>query len=251
MKIDFGAACKDLFRTEGKWMTVLGLCVCMLIPIAGQMVGWGYLLRRYARVREGHPLEDFDFNLFGDYLKIGLWPLLAALVVSLVLVPVVFVMMIPMVFASIAGAEAENEALMIVVMIVSMLIYFVLILLVMVVTFPVMLRSGLMMDFKAGFRKSFVFGFVRRVGWSVLGYYFLLVLVSFPLMLVGYLALFVGVYVVAAWLQVAMLHLVFQHYDLYLERGGEKIDVHPDVIANLGPPPVPPRGGTARGLPDA
>ena len=58
-------------------------------------------------------------------------------------------------------------------------------------------------------------------------------------MIVGYLALITGVYVVASILRVAIVHLLSQHYDLYLERGGETIAVHPDVTARIGRPPLP------------
>ena len=49
-----------------------------------------------------------------------------------------------------------------------------------------------MMDFKAGFSKEFVFSFVKKVGWSLIGNYILVGLISFPLMIVGYLALIIG-----------------------------------------------------------
>jgi hypothetical protein len=237
MKIDLMAAFKDLFSTEGKWMTLLGVSVCMLIPIVGPMVMFGYLIRRYAKVREGKEVEDFDFNFFGDYLKIGLWPVLAVLVMSLVAMPFIFVAMLPMMFAPAFGQE--NEGLMIGLALIGMLVYFAVIIALTLFSYPVLLRSGLMMDFKAGFSKEFVFSFVKKVGWSLIGYYILVGLISFPLMIVGYLALIIGVYAVASIVQVAIVHLLFQHYDLYLERGGEPISVHPDVTARIGKPPLP------------
>lgn len=96
MKIELGPAFKDLFATEKKWMTILGLAVSMLIPIVGPMVAIGYLFRRFFRVRNGKPTEDFDFNLFGDYLKGGLWPVLASMVAALIFIPLVIVAMVLM-----------------------------------------------------------------------------------------------------------------------------------------------------------
>jgi len=55
MSIDFGRAMKDIFSTEKKWMTILGLFVCVLIPVVGQMVAIGYMVRRFMREREGKP----------------------------------------------------------------------------------------------------------------------------------------------------------------------------------------------------
>ena len=242
MRIDFGRACQDIFSTPNKWMTILGLIVCMLIPIVGQMVALGYLIRRFTREREGKPAEDFVFNYFGEYLMVGLWPTVATLVMSLIIVPFAIVFMIPIMIAPLL--TEQNEILMIILILAGSLLYTIAIFIFTLFLFPVLIRSGLTMDFKSGFSWTFIRGFIRRVGLSLMGYYLLLVLVSIPFMLLGYLALFVGVYVVAAWLQVAMYHLVFQHYDLYLERGGEPIPVHPEVTKVLGLPPRPAQGET-------
>ena len=238
MSIQFSTALQDIFKTEKKWMTILGLSVCMLIPIVGPMVAFGYLFRRFAREREGHPAEDFDFNFFGDYLQAGLWPVLATLAFSLLIVPFALLFGIAPAFL-IPLAEDGNDSLMLTIMIAGFSIYMVVILLFILASYPIILRSGLMMDFKSGFSWSFMKSFFSRVGLSLLGYFLLLSVISFPLMLLGYLALFVGVYVVAAWLQAAMIHLLFQHYDLMLERGGERIEVNPELTKPLGTPPIP------------
>ena len=133
MKIDLMAAFKDLFSTEEK------------------------------------EVEDFDFNFFGDYLKIGLWPVLAVLVMLLVAMPFIFVAMLPMMFAPAFGQE--NEGLMIGLALIGMLVYFAVIIALTLFSYPVLLRSGLMMDSKAGFSKEFVFSFVKK---SRLGSYRLL-----------------------------------------------------------------------------
>lgn len=243
MSIDFGRAMKDIFSTEKKWMTILGLFVCVFIPVVGQMVAIGYMVRRFMREREGKPAEDFDFNFFVEYLKIGLWPMLATLVASLVLVPIVMIFMIPIFIG--AFVVEDNEALGIVLMLLGTVLYVLAIVVATVFFYPIMIRSALTMDFKAGFSWSFMKSFVGKVGMSMIGYYLLLMLVSFPLMLLGYLALFVGVYFVAVWLQFAMFHLVFQHYDLFLDRGGQRVEVHPDITKNLERPPLPPQNPPA------
>lgn len=243
MSIGLGAACREIFRTEKKWMTILGISVSMMIPVAGMMVVFGYLFRRFAREREGKPIEDFDFNHFGEYLKIGLWPVVCIFAVSIVIVPVAMVVMLAVVFG--AAMLEEHEAIGIGLMIAGVALYIATIALFSLLMYPIMLRSGLMMDFKAGFSKSFITGFIRKVGLSLLGYYLLLIVASFPLMLLGYLALFVGVFVVTAWMQVVLVHLLFQHYDLFLARGGEAIEINPEVTKALGIPPLPnlPQGG--------
>lgn len=237
MKIDFGAACKDLFSTEGKWMTILGIFVCFLIPIVGPIVGMGYLIRRFVRVRSGYPKEDFDFQNFSEYLKIGLWPFLCTLVATLVFIPLVFIAMLPMVLGPII--DPENQVLIAIFMLVGALLYMVVFFVMMLVMYPIMLQSGMTMDFKKGFGKKFIVDFIKKVGLSMVLWMMLVSIIAVPLTFVGYLALFIGVYVVAVWSQMVMMNLLFQHYDLYLHRGGEPVEINPEVIKDYGNPPVP------------
>lgn len=123
--------------------------------------------------------------------------------------------------------------------IVGFVLYLLTLFLICIVTFPVMLRSGAMLDFKAGFSKTFILSFLKKVGLSMLGWLLLVGLISIPFMLIGYFALIVGVYLVAAIVQFAMFHILFQHYDLFLERGGEPLQVDPEVIKEYAAPPIP------------
>jgi hypothetical protein len=246
VRIDFGRASSDLFATEKKWMTILGLCVSMLIPVAGMMVAFGYLTRRFMREREGKPPEDFEFNYFAEYLKIGLWPTLAAMVVSLVLAPLGLLLVAAMMFAM--PLMDEHPDIGIPVVILAILLYLLGCVAAMMVVYPVMIRSALTMSFGKGFSWPFIRSFIGKVGLSLIGYYALLMVISVPLTLLGYFALIVGVYLVAAWLQFVIYHLVFQHYDLFLARGGERIEVNPEVTRDLpgplpAPPALPPAGG--------
>jgi hypothetical protein len=238
MTIDFGAACSDLFKTKQKWQTLLLLSVCILIPVVGQIVVMGYLYRRHAGERAGIPAADFDFSDFGEHLQAGLWPFLSGLVASLVAIPVLMLTMLPIFLGPLLAPD--NDAVVLIGFAVGMLLYLVVFAVMILFLTPVQLRSGLMMDFKAGFSKDFVFGFVRKVGLSYLLWFVLLNLMVIPLALLGSLALFVGGYVVAAWGQAVAMHLLFQHYDLYLERGGAPIPVHPALLKVLTKPALPP-----------
>lgn len=238
MQIDFGAALTDLFKTEKKWMTLLLLSVCVLIPFVGQMVAMGYLYRRYAGERAGIPAADFDFSDFGEHLQAGLWPFLSGLVASLVAMPVLLLSMLPMFLGPLVAPD--NEVVVVLGFAVGMILHLVAYALMILFATPIQLRSGLMMDFKAGFSKAFIFDFVRKVGLSYLLWMVLLSLILVPLALVGYLALFIGVYVVVAWAQVVAMHLLFQHYDLYVARGGAPIPVHPALLKVPVHPALPP-----------
>lgn len=221
---------------------MLGISLSMLIPVVGPMVAFGYLLRRFAREREGKPVEDFDFNFFGEYLKIGLWPTVCTFVASFVIVPVAMLFMILAILGPVLFED--NQAIASALMIGGMCLYISTIFLFTLLTYPIILRSGLMMNFKAGFSKSFIISFIRKVGLSMLGYYLLLMLTFFPLIVLGYLALLVGAFVVFAWFQAALMNLLFQHYDLYIERGGETIEINPEVTRHFGIPPLPKHSGS-------
>jgi hypothetical protein len=206
------------------------------------MVVMGYLFRRYAGERAGIPAADFDFSDFGEHLQAGLWPMLSAMVAAMVCVPFVMLAMVPM-FA-IPLIDPENGVLIVTGFVIGMGLYLAALALMNLLIMPIELRSGLTMDFMAGFSVGFLIDFLRKVGLSYLLWYTLLMMAMIPLMLIGYLALFVGVYVVAAWGAVASTHLLFQHYDLYLERGGTPIPVNPALLKVparpvLPPPPVP------------
>ena len=243
MSIDFGRACRDLFSTPNKWMTILGLCVSMLIPVAGYMVIIGYLARRFMRERMGYPPEDFEFTYFAEYLRSGLWPTLAVLVFSVIMVPIALVCMTPIFLA--APLMEQSESLGVALMIAGMIFYIIGVTVAGILCYPVLLRSTLTMSFKGGFSWSFMTSFLRKVGLSLFGYFVLLTLISVPLIMVGYLALVVGAYVVSAWMQFVLIHLLFQHYDLFLARGGEHIETNPELTRDLlqptrTPPTLPP-----------
>ena len=105
-----------------------------------------------------------------------------------------------------------------------------------------MLRSGLQMSFGAGFSLAFIRDFTKRVGGQAILWTVILGAISIPLYLAGYLALFIGIYPVAAGLYFVGYHLMFQMYDLYLERGGEEIAVADYIYGSVPvtPPAVPP-----------
>jgi len=146
--------------------------------------------------------------------------------------------MVPMFLAPILAPE--NEVVIVTSILLGGLLYIVTLLSTVILIVPIQLRSGMMMDFKAGFSKTFVFDFLKKVGGSLLLWWFVLAVIMMPLAMIGYLALFVGVYVVIIWSQVTMMHLLFQHYDLYLSRGGTAIEINPELLAPLTQPVRPP-----------
>ena len=234
MNISLQTAFGDLFKTPEKWMTLLLLSVCMLIPIVGPLVISGYLIRRFASVRRGLPESDFKFDFFVEYLQIGLWPFLCSLVVSVVLMPLYLLCYAPLLLIAV---DPESEGMLVVAIALMMLFIIVLSVLLALLMYPVMLRAGLMMQFGAGFSKDFILGFIKRCGGQILICTIVLALISIPACLIGYLALLIGIYPVIAIIHFVSYHLMFQMYDLYLERGGDEIQVADFVY---GSAPVPP-----------
>ncbi len=93
----YWAAYKFVWTSRNGWMNLLLASVCILIPVVGALVLIGYvrdvMLARLDTLDDdslGYP--DFDFNLFVEYLKRGLWPFLVSLVASLVVMAVFFVL---------------------------------------------------------------------------------------------------------------------------------------------------------------
>ena len=239
MTIKLDSAFRDLFSTPEKWMTILFLSVCMLIPIVGPMVMSGYLIRRFASVRKGYPATDFSFDYFGEYLQIGLWPFLCSLVVSVVAVPLFLLCYAPV---FLIASDPESAGMVVTALVLIVLLFIAVAVMLTLVMYPIILRSGLQMTFKAGFSGGFLRDFIKRVGGQVLLWALILVAISIPLYIVGYLALLVGIYPVAAAIYFVSYHLMFQMYDLYRERGGEEIPVADYVYGSvpITPPAAPP-----------
>jgi len=244
MTISLNNAIGDFFGTKEKWMTLLLLSVCQFIPIVGPMVLIGYFTRRFALVRSGGEELDFTFDDFAEYLQIGLWPTLAYLVVSFVAIPFIIIAEIPMLFAIIKMAEEpESIAPLIGGLVVTYGMIFVISLLLILVASPIVLRSSLMKSFKEGFSLSFIVSFLKKVGLSFTLWIFALAVLVFFASMVGMLAFFVGSIFVGTVAMYAGFHMLYQHYDLYLERGGGKIAIHPDVLKKASKvPPLPPSG---------
>jgi hypothetical protein len=244
MTISLNNAIGDFFGTKEKWMTLLLLSVCQFIPIVGPMVMMGYFTRRFALVRSGGEEIDFTFDGFSEYLNIGLWPTLAYLVVSFVAIPLIFIAEVPMLFAIMKMAEdPESIVPLIGGMAVTYAMIFAISILLILVASPIILRSSLMKSFKEGFSMSFIVSFLKKVGLSFTLWIVVLAILTFFASILGMLAFFVGSIFVGTVAMYAGFHMLYQHYELYLERGGEKIEIHPDILKKATVvPPLPPSG---------
>lgn len=230
MRISLVNAVGDLFKTPQKWRTILFLALCLVIPMVGPLLMIGYFFQRFSRARNGLGEPDFTFDLFTEYLLIGLWAFLASLMALLVFMPLYFASNIP-IFIGITMEEKSPE-ISISLMVLGGLLMLIIYSLLWVVAFPMMLLAGLKMDFKAAFSWKFIKSFVRKVGLSLFGWFLLLLILVIPASCIGILALYVGYHLVMITYMFATFHILFQHYDLFLERGGEEIEIHPRVLGS-------------------
>lgn len=240
--MNYVASVLDFFKSP-KWMMNLLLGgVCVLIPIIGPIVVLGWLITGFwARQDEDYAtFPDFDFSNFGKYLERGLWPFLVTFVVSLVMVPVAWVVMIPaMLIGGLSSGHDGNVngCLGAIVMLLMILFFLLLVFAMMLLLVPLKLRASLTQDFG----KAFDFGFAKRfvmLTWKEIVLSSLFVMAaSIVLVCLGMMVFCVGMYFAIVLIYFSWTHLHKQLYLLYLSRGGEPVPFSPKL--NDTPPAMP------------
>jgi hypothetical protein len=212
------------------WLTNLLLCtLCSIIPVIGPLLVLGYSFDivdslLYSR---GARYVDFNFNRFSDYLLRGVWPFLVQLVVSFVIVPILLlvvfaVLMVLGLIGNALGDKLDNVAAAVIIPLL-MILYFGAILGSIVLTFPLILRAGIAQDFTEGFNISWATDFIKK-NWLEVLLGFLFLMVSGPIvMLAGFIALCVGIFVAMPLVMLAQAHMYYQLYLLFLSRGGQPV----------------------------
>ena len=237
--IDAMRAFKVPFNSENWFVDILLATVCLFIPIVGPIVLLGYeieLIQGWLK-RPGQPHEKLDFGRFMDYLKSGVWPFVAALIGQLIAVPLTMVFMIPF-FCLFFGSSAflgdsDTEAIGVLCMIFSFVLLFVGVILVNVLTMcfltPMMVGAGLAGEVGPAVDFGYIKDFLAKTWKEMMKAYLLYMVVGMFLSMLGYCALFVGLYFVMAWMSISWAHLQFQAYSLYLARGGKPIQPKPQM----------------------
>lgn len=236
----------DCFRSfqfifeSPKWLSnVLFMAVCQFIPVVGPLVVMGYQFEvaeslMYRNRRDGYC--EFDFNKFVEYLTRGLWPFLVTLIASVVLMVPLMIVWLVMMATIMAAHEAGPEAGILI----GAVIVFLGILVVVlslgfhVMLIPMQLRAGYSQDLGQAFNFGFAMDFMRVMWKETLLAMIFLAICSIPLMLVGILFCFVGVYFTMSMVLLAQAHLIdFQLYSIYLSRGGEPIPLKPSTRVDV------------------
>jgi hypothetical protein len=214
------------------WLTnVLLLALCGLIPVIGPLVqlGYQYEIIISLLMTGGMRYPDFDFNKFADYLMRGLWPFLVQLVASLVLVPVMLVFTLVPFFLLMGLGAAAGEDIGPIVFVIGFPLFIVFTTLVSIglaaFLLPMQIRAGLSQDFGSAFNFGWVLDFVKKTWMEMLLGMLFLSFTAILLVLLGYLACFVGVFIAIPTIVLAQSHFLYELYLLFLSRGGEAVPI--------------------------
>lgn len=233
------------FLKSPKWMINLLLAgLCSLIPVVGPMVVLGWLMGGFWGRDDQDPttFPPFDFGKFSVYLSRGLWPMLVALVASVVLMPIIWIItFVPMVTMSAltsphGHAQSSPSPLFFIVMLVMTVLIMALSLGFGLILKPLMIRASLLQNFAAAFDFRWVLRFLKTTWLECLLAALFLWVASFALAIIGMMALCIGIYFISAPIYFAMVHLDRQLYQLFLSRGGEPLALSPKL--RDGPPPL-------------
>ncbi|MEP6821856.1 MAG: DUF4013 domain-containing protein [Chthoniobacterales bacterium] len=240
--MNYAASVGDFFKSP-KWMSNLLLGgLCILIPILGPMVVFGWLVTGFwSRTDEDFAtFPAFEFAQFDKYLERGLWPFLVTLATGFIIVPFIWLLMFGMMAMSVFSFGDEQRAggcLGAIVMLCLILVAGAGFLSVIVLLVPLKLRATMTQDFAKAFDFRFVKRFLALVWAETMLSVMFTVLVSALLISFGALFLCVGAYLSTVVSYFAGTHLHKQLYALYLSRGGEPVPLSLNLI--VVPPALP------------
>ncbi len=232
------------FRGPYVWANLGCIALCFLIPIVGALVAQGYLITVEKRLIENIDADAprFNFSRFSDYLMKGIWPFLAALVLSLFFIPIILAIVgVTFVVSLILH---DHKAPMVAVIVLGILVYLTSILFIGPLLQPLILKSSLLGRFEAAFDWRFALDYFKRVGLLSIGMHLLLMLIMFPATILSFCIPYLGLFALMTIAMFVQIHLNTQLYLTYLDRGGTPIPFEPEppesgfpVIMQTQPPP--------------
>ena len=217
---------------RANWLTNILLGgVCLIIPIIGPIAMHGYMFEVIDALHndpEHKEYPDFDFNRFMDYLTRGIWSFLMSLVIGLIIgVPLgIFCGCLMAVGIGIASST-KSPAVMLVFQLLMFLLAIAVIFLALLVSWPATLQAGLKREFDFPGMIQFVKDFNKLVIKEMLLSALFVFLVGIFALVVGGLTCGIGLMFTGAAASMAAYHILFQLYELYLERGGTPVEPKP------------------------
>jgi hypothetical protein len=230
--IDYGRAWRYQLDDESWIVTLLWMTLAMIVPVVGGVVALGYqgaVIEGLAREGVGARAPRFELERLVDYLLRGLRMFVVSLLVSLILLPLIWIGSVVMlaVVLGVTHAMGPQETASIMVGCALMAFFGVLAVALgvaaSVVMTPPIVRAALDRDFGGIFDMVWARDFLRRTGregWKV---HLFVIAINIGLFVVGLLALFIGVFPALAFGLLVQAHLYGQLYLLYLRRGGAPV----------------------------
>jgi hypothetical protein len=224
--VSIPAALGFAFRAERAWMNILVASLLTLVPIAGAIALEGWYSEISQRLVRGHPrpIPTFDFGDFMHYLVRGLQPFAVRYVIALPLGFIAAIGVMVGFFAGSASLRAGDPSTFFLYAGLGSLAY-------LLVSPPFVIlacvagtRAELLEDFAKAFRPRDVLAYAKSSWGVILVSHLALGVVTLLLSLVGLVACYVGVFVVAAVTQLASVHLRWQLYERYVHQGGTPIE---------------------------
>jgi hypothetical protein len=213
--------------------------ICMLIPIIGPIVCFGFVFETAAclHLTNGQYQPNFDFGRFSNYLSRGVGPFIVGLIGGVV--QFIFMMMLMMIIGvaisttvqapgpggNFAGRPEPPIFLFLLIYPLMFLLGFVMY----AIMYPLQLRSGLMCDISEGFKLGWGISFLQNT-WLEM-FLKLLCIMLFSIVAVPIVILTCGLGAILVWgyLFHVMAYYAFQLYRVHVSRGGQKIQLSSDV----------------------
>ncbi len=231
--LDYGRSVKFVWDSPNWIVNVLFAALCSIvgtvIPILPGLVFLGYQCEMLEAllVRPHEPYPDFKVDRIMDYLVRGVWPFVVALLCTLVVIPIMFLVIgVPLLTMGLLMSAAGKDGAGIVVGIMVPLIVVVGIIagvLCNIAFVPFLLRAALTQDIGAALDFRFAKDFIGRMWKETVLAGLFLIFVAIAAQIIGILLLCIGVLFTIPFVQFAQTHLGMQLYRLYIARGGEKI----------------------------
>lgn len=225
-------AYRYVFENREWFPTIVFATVFSFLPVLGMVAMWGYSyeILEWLHRRPNAPYPTFEFRKWGEYCIRGVWPFILAQLVGAILA-FVFQVVYQVTFQGGLMLWLSNpQAAAIVTAIVAPVLVAGLLLVAIGVylgTAPFLLRAGLTQDIRLVFRLDWIKGYWKRV-WveQILACLFQLAAMA-VLRSLGCMLFAVGYFAAFTVLWIAGSHIQWQLYEIYLERGGEPIQLHP------------------------
>ncbi len=231
-RLTYLPAFRFVFENRDWFSTIVFSSVIGFLPVLGQIAHMGFY---YEIVESLHrqptaPYPKFEFRRFGDYCTRGVWPYVLAMMVGLMIymfawVPTQLTFQFTFMFL-INNAQVG----LIVLGIVAPVVLFLALLVVLAATTlsaPFLLRAGLTQSFPLIFRFDWCKGYIKRVWVEEILATLFLFMTSLVLVSLGCCVFLYGAYAAGAIITIASANIRWQIYEIYLERGGEPIPLHP------------------------